>query len=99
MWLTGMKRLIFYVNNLLGSGHFFNQWYSKKDPKIAGIKNVFVSKKYFVMLLNHAKKFLLYVLYFRTFLPELQIAPIILIVCGNLSSRKHVCTDMDKHFT
>ena len=46
-WLTGMKKLIFYVNNFLGSGHFFDPWYLKKDQKIAGIKNFFVSKNQF----------------------------------------------------
>ena len=46
-WLTGMKKLIFYVNNFFGSGYFFDPWYLKNDQKIAGTKNFFVSKNQF----------------------------------------------------
>ena len=44
MWLTGNKKLIFYINNFFGSGHFFDPWYLKKDQKMAGTKIFFVSK-------------------------------------------------------
>ena len=43
-WLTGMKKLIFYVNNFFGSGHFSDLWYLKKDQKMTGTKNFFASK-------------------------------------------------------
>ena len=32
-WLTGMKKLIFYLNDFFGSGHFFDPWHLKKWPK------------------------------------------------------------------
>ena len=47
MWLTGMKKLIFYVNDFFGSGYFFDPWYLKNDQKIPGTKNFFVSKNQF----------------------------------------------------
>ena len=46
-WLTGMKKLIFYVNNFFGSGHFFDPWYLNKDQKMAGTEKIFVSKDQF----------------------------------------------------
>ena len=79
-WLTGMKKLIFYVNNFFGSGHFFNPWYLKKDQKMAGTKFFLYPKISSVMPVNHANEFLKYVLYFHTFLQELQMAPSIPIL-------------------
>ena len=51
---------------------------------MAGTKNVLYPKISSVMLVNHAKEFLKYVLYFRTFLSELQMAPIIPILGINV---------------
>ena len=45
-WLTGMKKLIFYVNNFFGSGHFFDPSLMKKDQKKAGTKKIFLSKNH-----------------------------------------------------
>ena len=43
MCLTGMNKLIFYVNNFFDFGHFFDPWYWKKDQKIAGTTHFFAS--------------------------------------------------------
>ena len=45
--LTGMKKVIFHVNNFFGYRHFFDPWYVKKDPKRAGTKIFLVSKNQF----------------------------------------------------
>ena len=37
----------FLVNNFFGLRHFFDPWYFKKDQKMAGTKNFFVSKNQF----------------------------------------------------
>ena len=47
MWLTGMKKLILYINNFFGSGHFSDPRYLKIYQKMAGTKYFFVSKSQF----------------------------------------------------
>ena len=54
------------------SGHFFDPSYLKKDQKRARTKNFLYPKISSVMPISSAKKFLKYVLYFQTFLHELQ---------------------------
>ena len=69
-----MKKVIFHVNNFFGSGHFFDPSYVKKDQKRAGKKFFWYPKISFLRPISHAKEFLKYVLYFQTFLQELQMA-------------------------
>ena len=73
-WLTGTKKLIFYVDNFFALGHFFDPSYLKKDQKRAETKIFLYPKISFVRPISREKEFLKYVLYFQTFQNELQMA-------------------------
>ena len=69
-----MKKLIFYVNNFLGSGDFLIQDVEENIQKCPESKKILYPKISSVRPISRAKEFLKYVLYFQTFLQELQMA-------------------------
>ena len=74
MWLTGMKKVIFRVNNFFGSGHFFDPSCVKKDQKRAGTKNFLVSKNQFFEAHQPCKGIFEICIVFSNFGQELQMA-------------------------
>ena len=74
--VDGHVKTVFYVNIFFGSGHFFDPSYLKNDQKRLEQKLFLYPKISSVMPISRAKEFLKYVLYFQTFLQELQMAPI-----------------------
>ena len=72
--VDGHVKTVFYVNIFFGSGHFFDPSYLKNDQKRAGTKKNLYPKISSVRPISRAKEFLKYVLYFQTFLQELQMA-------------------------
>ena len=69
--VDGHEKLIFYVNNFFGLGHFSDPRYLKYIKKWLE-PNIFLDPKISsVIPINHAKEFLKCVLYFHTFLSEL----------------------------
>ena len=78
--VDGHVKTVFYVNIFFGSGHFFDPSYLKNDQKRPEQKFFLYPKISSVRPISRAKEFLKYVLYFQTFLQELQMAPIIPIL-------------------
>ncbi len=74
--VDGHVKTVFYVNIFFGSGHFFDPSYLKNDQKRPEQKFFLYPKISSVRPISHAKEFLKYLLYFQTFLQELQMAPI-----------------------
>ena len=57
-WLTGMKKLIFGINNFFGSGHFLIYVFWKKWSKNDRSKKIFcIQKSSFSFISNAQKKF------------------------------------------
>ena len=58
LWLTGMKKLIFGINNFFGSGHFLIHFFWKKWSKNDRSKKIFwIQKSVFSYISNAQKKF------------------------------------------
>ena len=72
--VDGHVKTVFYVNIFFGSGHFFDPSYLKNDQKMPEQNFFLYPKISSVMPISRAKEFLKYVLYFQTFLQELQMA-------------------------
>ena len=72
--VDGHVKTVFYVNIFFGSGHFFDPSYLKNDQKRREQNFFLYPKISSVRPISHAKEFLIYVLYFQTFLQELQMA-------------------------
>ena len=72
--VDGHVKTVFYVNIFFGSGHFFDPSYLKNDQKRLEQNFLLYPKISSVRPISRAKEFLKYVLYFQTFLQELQMA-------------------------
>ena len=72
--VDGHVKTVFYVNIFFGLGPFFDPSYLKNDQKRPEQKFFLYPKISSVRPISRAKEFLKYVLYFQTFLQELQMA-------------------------